>query len=108
MKRVSVVVAAFFVGIIFTLIATQGTFRDLRFAFSPSLSFANGATYIGDLDAQGVLNGQGRMTWTNDDEYDGEFLAGLMHGKGNFSSKYSGNYKGDFVRGYIEGRGVLV
>ena len=108
MKRVSVVVAAFFVGIVFTLIATQGTFRDLRFAFSPSLSFANDSTYIGDIDAQGVLNGQGRMTWSNGDEYDGAFLAGLMHGKGKFSSKYSGNYKGDFVRGYMEGRGVLV
>lgn len=108
MKRVSLVVGAFFAGIIFTLIAMQGTFRDLRFSFSPSLSFANGATYIGDLNAQGQLEGQGRMTWTNGDEYDGEFQAGLMHGKGKYSSIYSGNYKGDFVRGYMEGRGVFV
>lgn len=108
MKRVSLVVGAFAAGIVFTLIATQGAFRDLRFAFSPSLSFANGSTYIGDLNAQGQLEGQGRMTWANGDEYDGEFLAGLMHGKGKFSSKYSGNYKGDFVRGYSEGRGVVV
>lgn len=108
MKRVSFVAGAFFAGIIFTLIAMQGTFRDLRFAFSPSLSFANGATYIGDLNSQGQLEGQGRMTWTNGDEYDGEFLVGLMHGKGKFFSKYSGNYKGDFARGYMEGRGVLV
>ncbi|MEN0037051.1 MAG: C13 family peptidase [Cellvibrio sp.] len=108
MKRVSLVVGAFVAGIIFTLIAVQGSFRDLRFAFSPSLSFANGATYIGDLNAQGQLEGQGRMTWTNGDEYDGEFHAGLMHGKGKFSSKYSGHYKGDFVSGYSEGRGVVV
>jgi len=107
MKRISLIACAFFAGVIFTLIAVQGTFRDLRFAFSPSLSFANGASYIGDLNAQGQLEGQGRMTWTNGDIYDGEFSAGLFHGKGKFVSGDSGTYKGDYVRGYMEGRGVL-
>ncbi len=107
MKRIFLFAGAFFAGVIFTLIAVQGTFRDLRFAFSPSLGFANGASYVGDLNAQGQLEGQGRMTWTNGDVYDGEFLAGLFHGKGKFVSGDSGTYKGDYVRGYMEGQGVL-
>lgn len=108
MRRTLFVASIFFAGVIFTLIAVQGTFRDLRFAFSPSLSFADGASYVGDLNAQGQLEGQGRMTWTNGDEYDGEFVAGLFHGKGTFVSGDSGTYKGDYVRGYMEGRGVLI
>ena len=107
MKRVSVVAAAFIAGIIFTLIATQGTFRDLRFAFSSSLSFANGSTYVGGLNDEGQLEGQGRMTWSNGDKYDGEFLGGLFHGKGKLVYGDSGAYTGDFARGYMEGRGIL-
>jgi hypothetical protein len=108
MKRISLTAFAFFAGVIVTLISVQGTFRDLRFTFSPSLEFADGAIYVGDLNAQGQLEGQGRMSWTNGDKYDGEFLAGLMHGQGKFISAYSGSYKGDYVRGQMEGRGVLI
>jgi hypothetical protein len=107
MKPIALIVVAFLTGVVLTLIAVQGTFRDLRFALSPSLNFADGASYVGDLNAQGQLEGQGRMRWTNGDEYDGEFLAGLMHGKGKFVSAYSGNYSGDYVRGRMEGRGLL-
>ncbi|HSX83846.1 MAG TPA: hypothetical protein VLE50_00510, partial [Cellvibrio sp.] len=99
MKRIALFAFAFFAGVIFTLIAVQGTFRDLRFAFSPSLSFADGASYVGGLDGQGKLDGQGRMTWPDGDVYDGEFSAGLFHGKGKFVSAHSGTYKGDYVRG---------
>lgn len=107
MKRFSLTALAFFAGVILTLISVHGTFRDLRFTFSPTLSFADGATYVGDLNAEGQLEGQGCMSWTNGDKYDGEFLAGLFHGKGKFVSGDSGTYKGDYVRGYMEGRGVL-
>lgn len=107
MKRISLTALAFFAGVIITLISVNGTFRDLRFTFSPSLSFADGATYVGDLNAAGQLEGQGRMSWANGDSYDGEFLAGLFHGKGKFVSEHSGTYTGDYVRGYMEGRGVL-
>ena len=107
MKRIALLGCMFFAGVIFTLIAVQGTFRDLRFAFSPSLSFADGASYVGELNAQGQLEGQGRMSWANGDVYNGEFLAGLFHGKGEFVSRASGIYKGEYARGYMEGRGVL-
>lgn len=107
MKRISLTALAFFAGVIVTLISVNGTFRDLRFTFSPSLSFADGATYVGDLNAEGQLEGQGRMSWANGDQYDGEFLAGLMHGKGRFISTYSGTYKGNYVHGRMEGRGLF-
>ncbi|HSC66898.1 MAG TPA: C13 family peptidase [Cellvibrio sp.] len=107
MKRILLTGFSFGAGVIFTLIAVQGTFRDLRFAFSPSLSFADGATYVGELNAQGLLEGQGRMSWTNGDKYDGSFLAGLFHGKGKFVSGDAGTYEGDYMGGYMAGRGVL-
>lgn len=107
MKRIALIAVAFFAGVIFTLMAVQGTFRDLRFAFSSSLVFADGATYVGELNADGQLEGQGRMSWSNGDKYDGEFLAGLFHGKGKFRSGDSGTYDGDYVQGYMDGRGVL-
>ncbi|WP_331346518.1 C13 family peptidase [Cellvibrio sp. UBA7661] len=107
MKRMVLLAFSFCTGVVLTLMATQGTFRDLRFAFSPVLNFADGATYVGDLNTQGQLEGQGRMRWSNGDEYDGEFLAELMHGKGTFTSVYSGSYTGNYVRGQMEGRGVL-
>jgi hypothetical protein len=108
MKSLTAYAVAFFVGVIFTLIAMQGSFRDLRFAFSPALEFANGSHYVGGLNAQGQLEGQGRLEWSSGDKYDGEFLAGLFHGKGKFTSQYSGDYKGDFAHGYMEGKGTLV
>lgn len=107
MKRISLTALAFFAGIIVTLISVHGTFRDLRFTFSSTLSFADGATYVGDLNAEGQLEGQGRMSWSNGDKYDGEFLAGLFHGKGKFVSGDSGTYDGDYAQGYMDGRGVL-
>ncbi len=108
MKRMVLLAFSFCTGVVLTLMATQGTFRDLRFAFSPVLNFADGATYVGDLNTQGQLEGQGRMRWSNGDEYDGEFLAGLMHGKGTFTSAHSGIYTGDYVRGQMEGHGLLI
>lgn len=106
MKRFALVVLGFILGVFFTLIAVQGSLRDLQLAFSPSLNFANGATYTGGLNSHGQLEGVGRMTWTNGDSYEGEFSQGLFHGKGTLTTSHSGSYSGDFVSGFMQGRGV--
>lgn len=107
MKRVLTVSAIFFAGVIFGLLSVQGTFNHLRHSFSPSLSFADGSTYVGNLNTQGELEGNGRMQWKNGDSYEGNFSAGLFQGQGRLSMS-SGIYSGNFVAGAMEGTGELV
>lgn len=107
MKALIRVSAIFFLGVVFGLISVHGTFNHLRHSFSPSLSFADGSTYVGSLNAEGQLDGHGRMQWKNGDYYEGEFSAGLFHGKGKLSTKVSGVYIGKFVAGVMEGQGEL-
>ncbi len=108
MKRFVQVGAIFFVGVIVGLISVQGTFNHLRHTFSPSLSFADGSTYVGGLNEQGQLDGNGRMQWKNGDTYEGNFVDGLFHGQGRLASASSGVYRGNFVAGEMEGQGELV
>ncbi len=108
MKRLLQVGAIFSAGVIFGLISVQGTFNHLRHTFSPSLSFADGSTYVGGVNAQGQLDGNGRLQWRNGDSYVGDFADGLFHGYGIFSSSASGNYRGNFVKGDMEGAGELI
>ncbi len=108
MKRVLIVGAIFFAGVIFGLLSVHGTFNHLRHTFSPSLSFADGSTYVGDLNTQGELEGNGRMQWKNGDRYEGNFAAGLFQGQGRLSMSSSGTYTGNFVLGEMEGLGELV
>lgn len=98
----------FLTGITIGLISVHGTFNHLRHTFSPSLTFADGATYIGDLNAHGELEGNGRMHWKNGDSYEGHFVAGLFHGTGRLSSASVGTYTGNFVAGVKEGQGEWV
>lgn len=107
MARILVVAAIFFAGVIFGVMSVHGTFNHLRHAFSPSLDFADGSTYVGELNAQGQLEGEGRLQWKNGDSYEGHFAAGLFHGKGKLSSATAGTYRGDFVAGAMEGLGDL-
>ena len=107
MKRFLWVSAIFSAGVIFGLISVHGTFNQLRHTFSPSLGFADGATYVGELNAKGMIEGNGRMTRKNGDSYEGNFVAGLFHGKGKLSTSSAGIYIGDFLAGVMEGVGEL-
>lgn len=108
MKRVLAISAIFFAGVIFGLLSVHGTFNHLRHAFSPSLSFADGSTYIGQLNERGELDGNGRMQWKNGDVYEGNFRAGLFQGHGRLSMSASGIYTGNFVAGLMDGQGELI
>lgn len=107
MKRMLAISVIFFAGVIFGLISVHGTLNHLRHSFSPSLSFADGSTYIGEVNAQGQLEGNGRMQWKNGDNYEGNFVAGLFEGKGKLSNA-SGVYSGNFIAGAAEGLGTFV
>ncbi len=98
----SIFVAGVFVG----LISVHGTFNHIRHTFSPSLSFADGSTYVGDLDDAGQMAGHGRLAWRNGSYYEGYFSDGLFNGAGTYKTS-SGTYVGDFVEGVMEGQGEL-
>ncbi|PUA30353.1 MAG: hypothetical protein B0W54_07575 [Cellvibrio sp. 79] len=108
MRRVLAVSAIFFAGVIFGLLSVHGTFNHLRHTFSPSLSFADGSTYVGNVNTHGELEGNGRMQWKNGDSYEGNFVAGLFQGQGKLSMSSSGVYNGNFVLGEMEGQGELI
>ncbi len=82
--------------------------HDLRFVLSDSVRFANGSFYTGGFDKQGQLDGFGKLTWSNGDQYEGQFVAGLFQGKGKFISVGVSLYEGEFSQGYMSGKGLLV
>lgn len=108
MTSVFRLVMAFCAGILLSALIILGGWPEGRLLFSPSLEFPDGSIYVGELNADGRVEGWGRLRWTNGDVYEGEFLDGLMHGQGTFTSGVAGAYRGGFVRGYREGRGTMI
>jgi hypothetical protein len=51
-------------------------------------------------------HGKGKCTFSNGDEYVGEFKDGLIEGHGRYIFRSGGTYDGVFVKGLFEGRGV--
>lgn len=108
MSRILIVAIAFSLGVVLTLLADVQHWRDMRYVFSPVTEFADSARYQGERNAQGQLEGRGRMRWSSGSEYEGEFFAGLFHGKGRMVYPHVSIYEGEFVRGYPQGMGVMV
>ncbi|BFM14080.1 C13 family peptidase [Maricurvus nonylphenolicus] len=75
--------------------------------YHPALRFADGATYSGPVNEDGVAAGEGHMQWPNGDEYQGEFANGLFHGKGEFISHTGYRYTGDYQQGSGNGKGSI-
>jgi hypothetical protein len=62
--------------------------------------------YIGDLNADGVRSGQGKLTWVNGDVYTGSWKEGMISGHGKKVYKTSGDiYEGSWEEGIISGKG---
>ncbi len=71
------------------------------------LSFADSSEYTGELDPQGKLSGQGKITWADGFSYKGEFADGLIHGSGVLKHPDIYLYKGQFQRGLKHGQGEI-
>lgn len=79
-----------------------------RFAVPhPVATLADGARYEGDM-VDGVIEGEGRMLWSNGDRYEGSFKNGLFHGHGRMETPYGWSYEGEFTEGDITGHGTLI
>lgn len=108
MRKIATHVICFGLGIILVFSLRFYSLHDLRYVFSPATQFANGSSYKGSLSPQGQLEGQGKLTWTNGDEFEGEFVAGLFQGEGRYTTKGYAVYQGQFNQGFMEGKGKLV
>ena len=69
------------------------------------LTWPSGARYEGDFDQNGDRTGQGSMTYSEGDTYQGGFLRGDRHGHGTYRGKSGYTYEGDYVQGKKSGHG---
>ncbi len=65
----------------------------------------DGATYTGTFNEQGLMQGQGKLVWSNGAYYEGEFGNGLFNGHGLFVEPSGYRYEGAFLDGLKHGRG---
>ena len=54
-----------------------------------------------------LLSGQGKVTWTNGDVYQGELLQSRRHGQGEFTWANGQRYRGTWVNDVPQGKGSL-
>jgi hypothetical protein len=71
----------------------------------PDALTPDGGRYYGPL-RDGMLSGQGEITYPDGRRYRGEFALGTYHGKGRHESPDGQVYEGDFKRGEFTGTGT--
>jgi hypothetical protein len=67
---------------------------------------AIGTKYVGEW-RNGKPNGQGTMTYANEDKYVGEFKDAKLHGQGTFTFADGNKYVGEFNDGKYQGQGTF-
>lgn len=70
------------------------------------LTWSNGNRYEGELYV-GTIRGNGTFYWANGDWYEGEFKNGRREGIGTQHFDCSGQYHGEFHNGVMDGVGAL-
>lgn len=80
---------------------------SLNFSKNEKKSYSDGSLYIGEIDHEtGKKNGQGKLTLSNGDSYEGEFKQDLFHGYGVYIDNASGSkYEGNWEEGSRTGKG---
>lgn len=80
---------------------------DYQIRRVPSLAFADGSAYVGDLNEEGLMHGAGRLQWVDGSYYQGEFKAGMIQGKGSWFVPDDYTYQGEVEKGYFNGQGEI-
>jgi hypothetical protein len=71
-----------------------------------AITWDNGNTYTGEW-VDGFFNGQGTFTWANGNKYTGKWVDGLKNGQGTFIWTNGDTYAGQWVDDKRNGFGVL-
>lgn len=64
--------------------------------------------YFGEVNAVGLMEGVGQVTWNNGAKYLGSWKHGKMSGSGKYIYASGGYYEGLFSNDVFSGKGVLV
>ncbi len=72
------------------------------------VALASGSEYEGDVDSNGIPNGNGIIKYKNGDIYEGEIINGKANGKGSFTSTNGNKYEGEWVDDKPNGSGKMV
>jgi len=64
-------------------------------------------TYTGEV-RQGLFHGKGKITWSNGEIYEGDWVYGKRTGKGKYTFANGNVYEGDFVDGKWHGKGKII
>ena len=59
-----------------------------------------------DQKQNGIQNGKGTYTWSNGNEYVGEWKDGKEHGQGTYTFTEDRNYDGEWKNGKYHGQGT--
>ncbi len=94
------------VGILLGILALKSYQHYYFQILIPVATLPDGAVYDGEM-AEGIIEGKGRMIWTNGDRYEGHFLNGLFHGRGKYHWHLGGSYEGEYRLGEMQGIGTL-
>lgn len=85
---------------------------DKSFSGIATYEYSDGRVYSGEFE-NGLPHGKGKMTFPNEDTYDGEWINGKMNGHGVYrrfnheKDRYVELYIGGFVNGVMQGNGRI-
>ncbi len=96
--------AAGWIGIL--AVAPYGAFAENAPNEPPAAKTPDGGRYWGPL-VGGLLQGEGRIEWSNGASYSGGFTQGLFSGKGRLRAPTGDVIEGDFDRGMPSGTGTV-
>jgi hypothetical protein len=68
----------------------------------------NNISYIGDINSQGIPNGQGDGTFSDGTNYVGSWVNGKITGKGKMNFPNGAIYEGEFLNGFPNGQGKII
>lgn len=71
-----------------------------------TLSYTNGDEYEGEYEYN-IPNGIGTMKWADGDTYTGEWKDGYLNGKGTYTWCDGHYYSGEFLEGKKHGKGIM-
>ena len=84
----------------------DGEFKDGLLHGQGTMTFATGDQYVGEFK-DGLRHGQGTNTWANGDQYVGEFKDDKKHGQGTATDTNGNQYVGEYKDGKMHGQGTF-
>lgn len=70
-------------------------------------TYKDGSVYTGQFNGRGKKEGQGRMVWSNGNQYEGQWKKDMPNGEGTFTYANGIVYQGQWVNNVAKGHGII-